>query len=487
MNLYNSIVTVFFLFVFACKASSAEPSGGKPSAAETYYVKGTVKGLSQKKIYLASVHGDDLKKIDSVVCDSGGNFQMQIAGNMPIGIYKLLLGRTYKPDLTSSEENNIDLIFNYANIKFNTTFGYVIDSLRVIESDENRLYYDFFRTMKHQYQDRLEILSQTLRFYPHTDGFYDEIEKHFQKVLAEQQKYVSGFLEKNANTVAARIIKIQQKPSFFKFVEATQKMTDLERSEYIKAHFLDDVDFTDTIILRTSLLPDKIMSFMSLFYDKQRTSVQQAQEYKKATDVVASKVKVNDAVNNYVLVYLTKGFEKVGMEEVVLYITDKYLATSCKNDELKDDYSIKAEKMKKLAIGQPAPGIEMNDINGKPVKLSEINTDYMLVLFWSSWCPHCTTVLPPVKVVYESINSGLAHKKLEVLAYSIDTDSTLWKKFINDGNYNWINCSELKGWGSKVAKDYNVTGTPTMLLLDKQKKIIAKPMTASELENELRK
>ena len=50
----------------------------------------------------------------------------------------------------------------------------------------------------------------------------------------------------------------------------------------------------------------------------------------------------------------------------------------------------------------------------------------------------------------------------------------------------WLNICDLKGWGSPIAKDYNVFATPMMFLLDENLKIVAKPLDVRELEKLLR-
>jgi hypothetical protein len=44
----------------------------------------------------------------------------------------------------------------------------------------------------------------------------------------------------------------------------------------------------------------------------------------------------------------------------------------------------------------------------------------------------------------------------------------------------------LKGFGGKSADDFNIYATPTMFLLDREKKILSKPISLMELEQALR-
>lgn len=202
-----------------------------------------------------------------------------------------------------------------------------------------------------------------------------------------------------------------------------------------------------------------------------------------------SEVAINDTMFDFVLDNVTRSFEKSVYELVLTYITENYvLADSCKNDDKKlaqsglSDRAIalkdKIERIKKLAVGKKAPEIIMGQLNENQQKLTDIKSEYTLILFWASWCPHCGVIMTEVKEVYDEYRD----KGLEVVAISIDKDKAAWMKAIAEGNYSWINYSDLKGWDSKAAVDYNVWATPKMYLLDKEKRIIAKPATADELK-----
>jgi thioredoxin-related protein len=121
-------------------------------------------------------------------------------------------------------------------------------------------------------------------------------------------------------------------------------------------------------------------------------------------------------------------------------------------------------------------------MKGKPVKLSGIGSEYTLLVFWSTACPHCVSMMPRLKELY----SGQQPKRYEVMSVSIDTSRAAWTNYIKEEKLNWINVSDLKGFNGKSADDYNIYATPTIFLLDREKKILAKPITLMELEQALR-
>ena len=111
------------------------------------------------------------------------------------------------------------------------------------------------------------------------------------------------------------------------------------------------------------------------------------------------------------------------------------------------------------------------------IDLNTIKSEKILIIFYASWCPHCQTLLPQIYELYKIQKE----KTIEVFAVSIDTSKTDWLNFVRTYNLNWLNVSDLKGWGGKAIFDYYVYATPTMFLIDEQLKLIAKPSSVEEL------
>ena len=224
----------------------------------------------------------------------------------------------------------------------------------------------------------------------------------------------------------------------------------------------------------------------------------------EAVDVILLKAREDDKLFDFVLDFVTREFEKSEYELAFTYMIENYVLAdaSCKNTdaeglsgrtgELRD----KVEMIKKLAVGNIAPGIRMpldgivglSDsagslaTTGRPeMRLSDIDAAYTLILFWASWCPHCPTLLSAVQEVYDEYRD----KGLEVLAISIDDDRAAWLKALSKRQYRWINYSELNGWDGKAAKDYGVWSTPRMYLLDREKRIISKLASVEELKESI--
>jgi len=182
--------------------------------------------------------------------------------------------------------------------------------------------------------------------------------------------------------------------------------------------------------------------------------------------------------------YLIGGFESYGFEKVITYIADNInLEESCVDDERKAKLENKVESLKKFAIGLKAPDFTATDLKGNQIKLSEIKAENTLLVFWATWCPHCTRLIPDLKKIYLPGNKD----KFEIVAVSLDESKSELDTFLKDGGFDWINISDLKKWKGEIVQLYDIYATPTMLLLSKDGTITAKPMTFDEVKNELYK
>ena len=100
------------------------------------------------------------------------------------------------------------------------------------------------------------------------------------------------------------------------------------------------------------------------------------------------------------------------------------------------------------------------------------------MFFWSYECPHCQESIPGMKKLAQQFSENA-----KVIAISVDSDEEAWEKAVSDNALDWINISDLKGWDGKIVNDYYIYATPTILVLDKNLKILAKPTGVKELKD----
>lgn len=137
-----------------------------------------------------------------------------------------------------------------------------------------------------------------------------------------------------------------------------------------------------------------------------------------------------------------------------------------------------------MKIGNTAPDFTFSSNflapqfnNEKPQKLSDIRSEYTLLVFGASWCPRCNEELVKIKELYP----GWKAQDVEVVFVSLDDDPQTFKNFA--GNFPFISMCDYQKWDSPVVNDYYVFATPTMYLLDKKREILLRPNSVAQMDS----
>ncbi len=441
--------------------------------AQSPSIKGTIRNFPGGTISLGAYLGDDLEKIDSCKVSPGGDFEFVAKHLLVPGLYQLDMGEKKTLGLIIDKNtDSLNILLNYNDIN---------GDLVITGSQENVVYQGYL-SRKEDFINKNQLLVPVVNYYSPKSRFYKKAVREYEKNIKQQVKYEQDIIDKHPNSLLASIVRMNKTL----FIPAS--LSQVEKHTYLKNHFFDGADFSDTALLRTPAIAEKIINYLSLYSNNQYTREQQEDAFVEAVDVILHKTLANNQVYEYIVDYLVDGFHQFGLHKVVDFIAENNaLEKSCIKDKNHEELSERLKNIEKVALGKVAPGFSFTDMRGKEITLSKIDASYTLVVFWASWCPHCKVVLDELKQYYDftSKNEGDNIPDLEIIAVSLDNDMAEYKKTLEERQYNWINYSELKGWDSKIALDYNVDATPTLFLLDKNKKIIAKPSSLIDLEREL--
>jgi thiol-disulfide isomerase/thioredoxin len=243
-----------------------------------------------------------------------------------------------------------------------------------------------------------------------------------------------------------------------------------------KDHFFDNIDLTDERLLRTPILYARLNVFFTTIV------IQSPDSINKEIDKIIQKCKVNYKIYQFVSVYLFNHFresEIMGHDAVMVKLADDiYLSGKADwvTKEFKDDLRKQIDLIRPNLIGKKAENIVMDSYKGIFVSLYDVEKEFTILYFWEPDCGHCKEATPKLKAYYDKSKDY----SLEVFAVCTTADKAKWTKYIEDNKLTWIN-----GWDPQRSSHfdfyYNVQSTPTVYILDKNKKIIAKKLSVEEI------
>lgn len=134
-------------------------------------------------------------------------------------------------------------------------------------------------------------------------------------------------------------------------------------------------------------------------------------------------------------------------------------------------------KALRLRPGQPAPDFTLSDLDGQPVSLSQFKEKAVFLDFWASWCGPCISNLAFLR----QIKAQMVDQQVVFLNISLDESDSAWRKAVAEHGIKGVHV-RAHGWGSEVAKSYNVTSLPEYYIVDAQGLIAERLSTVSDTD-----
>lgn len=454
-------VTIFLLHA----TSFAQKSSG-------HSIEITVKPYQNKWIYIGEYYGKFRNVIDSVHLNAESKGAFTGKKTLPEGIYFIV-----SPEKKILKEFLIDKQQQFA-ISMDTLD---IKSTKFAHSKVN----DDYDT----YQKYIASLAPTLdqdykQLHGTTAADSMVARKDITLQMDKLQNFRDNYIQKNSQSLLSTFFLAMKNPPF-----KIENKDTLAAFQKAKDAYWDHIDFSDSALLRTPFLDPKVMQYFQQYVSADPDSIIPAINY------ILLLSRSSDEMHKYWLGRFTDEYinpKIMGQDKVFLFLFNNYYSkgdTSWLNPEQKKyifdrGYSIMANQ-----LGEQAPQLNLKDVNGISHDIQKMTSKFTVVLFWDPECSHCKIIVPKMETLYQN-----KWKKEGVDIYAVNTaedNKPKWMQFIKDNHLNdWINVMQSKAEMDDDVKMqrpnyrqlYDVYETPTLYLLDKEKKIIAKKLSYEQLD-----
>lgn len=434
-----------------------------------------VKGLKDRYVKLGFYLGDKTYLQDSSLVDAKGNVSFSGDEALHPGIYMLIINNGKIIEILVNRDNqHFSVTADTADTKGATRFK---------DSPDNDLFYEYLRFLdKKQAEAKPLNEAFTKAKAANNKADIDLYQGKLKAIDDEVKAYKNNVMATKPQTFLAAIFNASWEPEV---PTETPKLPNGRPDstfayKYFKGHYFDKFDFSDERLIYTPILQSKVRTYLD------KLTPQTPDSLCIATKYVSDKAQANKEVFKFVVNHITNYYETskvMGFDAIFVcmakeyYLTGKtYWVDSAQNVKIKE----RVIAMEPMLLGKPALDlVTLPDSTGKIIKLSDIKSEYVVVFFWDPNCGHCQKVTPKLYDLYKKV------KSLGVEVYAVGSTDQIkdWKKYVKEKDLRWVNVLDEIGY----RKFYDVTKTPELFLLDKNRKIVAKKLEPEQLEDFLKK
>ncbi len=138
-------------------------------------------------------------------------------------------------------------------------------------------------------------------------------------------------------------------------------------------------------------------------------------------------------------------------------------------------------EVRHLQPGMPAPEIEGEDIDGRPMKLSDFRGKVVLLYFWGHWNGPCDAMHQHVPSLVKKFEG----KPFAVVGVNSDADRDMVKEVVVNENITWRLFWDEGSEQGPIHSRWNINGFPTVYHIDHKGSIVGQGRITGEEAQEL--
>jgi len=496
---------IYLFCLFAIVSSSFRAQSG-------YDIKINFKGCADSTVYLARYFFDQMPIADS--CKRIKNGKIEFKGNMTLdkGVYFL------------ANQSRNSFYFQFivdANQKFTISVdgADLSNTLKCLDNKENDLFFTYVKFMSSKNKELMQTQAQA-KGKSKADS--TKIVNEKQTLLSQEMtKYDTEFKLKNKGTFVADLMNLKTEKYPTETPLAKNGRPDsVYQYYYYKNHFFDGVNFKDDRLLYTPFFAEKIKKYFDQLVVQHPDTIIKELD-KILMQCIPGSMMFNTLVGHFTYKFeqnKSMSFDQYGksntFEKVFIHLADKYIVSGKTEGYYSAETIVKIKErvdiLRNLLPGAKVSNLYMIDTTyGKQVlkmgfdtaqssasvtylynknsdrlaslykALYDVKAKYTVLVFWAADCSHCTTEIPKLHEDLKKLNGVV-----DVKVYAVQTKEELfetWKKFIIEKKlsgfthvFDPIHLNNLK-------EQFDITATPVIYLLDKDKRIIAKKLSHEQV------
>ncbi len=478
------------------------------ATAQGFKIEFQIKGLNNQQVILGHHKDKNLIPDDTVMTNSKGYGVFKADTMLRNGLYFLFLPSTRYFDFIVGTEQKFFIKTDTADL---------IKHLKIEGSKENEIFLEYQDLLFSHNQEIMDLQKQLKNAKDNEEK--EKIKKQIDKKIDEVNQYYERIVKEYPNLYVTKFIKGSRE------IEVPKTIKDKKAQYYYyRNHYFDNFDFI--ALLYTPYYFEKIDNFLD------KVLIQDPDTLNAEIDKILAKARPDAETYRTVLIHLFNKYAKSQMmiaENVYVHLAEIYIRDAYWSDKkFIERLKTKIARKKNCLIGHKAhnmvlnilpndsaaiealrmpledmkiKGLEIEKDNSRTfeekipelsaliaeflsyipqqIELDTISSKYTILWFMSPSCSHCIHETP---LFYKTYLKDLKDKDVTVITIYLEKNTDDWRAFTRDIGkwfdfiekhrfYQWYNT-----WNpfANYRFYYDISSSPVLYLLDKDKKIIAK-------------
>ncbi|HRN78804.1 MAG TPA: thioredoxin-like domain-containing protein [Ferruginibacter sp.] len=448
------------------------------TASAQFKVSLTAPQFSSGTAYLTYHWGKNLNIADSAEMNTNGVAVFKGDKSLPGGIYSVVFpGKRITADFFIDKEQTISITAN--------------DTLKLMDmlvagSPEN----DLFKKYQ-QFTAEKGALLQRARSNYNTAKTKEDSLKHeatFTQLNKELSDYRNAIATEHPESMLASMLNAMKEPAIL-IKQPITREDSMANYRYYKEHYWDGITFMDDRVVRTPFFIPKFERYYREVMHQAPDSIIEDVDYKLLLARSAPEL------YKFMLNWLTDEYinpKYMGQDAIFVHLFNKYHSkglTPWLNEKQMETITRRAYMQMSNLVGEKAANLNLVDSTGKLKPLYDVRGDYTVVVFWDPNCGHCKQEVPRIDSIYKA---SWKQKNVKLYAVLSDDHKKEWVNFIKKHELSeWTHVYQTKEMEEKEKAQkvagfrqlYDVIQTPTIYLLDKEKRIVGKKLTLEQIND----
>ncbi len=404
------------------------------------------------------------------------------------GLYVLYFDAGHYFDFMLGDDQEFDVAVDTTDLTRKTIFT---------GSEDNRVFFEYKTFLEDKRKEQQAYTKELAAASNESDSA--DVRKKMEDLNLEMASHIDNIIDANPGLFVSTFLNAMKEVKVpDDILVGTKKQKDSIRYVFYKDHYFDLFDVSDLRLLHTPLYEPKIKTYIN------RVAVQHPDSLIVAVDRLIELSRSDDVLFRYMLITLFNNYAEskmMGMDKVYFHIAEYYYIpeASWSGDEFINDLKENLEKSRYTFIGDPAANFVLKELPrehffmaqmdtvikrdphiGSDFFIYQVEAEYTLLYFWEADCGHCKKSTPALYEVYEKYrDQGV--KVISVHVINSVEGKEKWVDFVNEYElYDWMNC--WSPYNNEFRNLYNLLSFPQLFILDKDKKIRAKNISAEQAD-----